>query len=232
MNLLAFDTALGACSAVVWRGGAVCARRCEQSARGHAEALMPMIAAVMNESELDFAGLDHIAVTVGPGTFTGVRIGLAAARGLRLAAAVPVLGVTTLEAVAVGARTAIRDDEVLLVALDARRGEVYCQTFDAELRPLGEAAALSPAAAAARTAGQAVVVVGSGADLIGGPLAELGSRHRRVPASAPMPDAADVAWLAARRITADGPTLGGPPKPLYLRTPGARTAAGDCPPAQ
>jgi tRNA threonylcarbamoyl adenosine modification protein YeaZ len=149
MNLLAFDSALGACSVVVWCGDSVAARRAERRARGHAEALMPMIEAAMVESGLAFAGLDHLAVTVGPGTFTGIRIGLAAARGLGLATGLGVLGVTTLETVAAGARETVRDGEAIVVALDARRGEVYTQTFDPELRALDAAAACAPAVAAA-----------------------------------------------------------------------------------
>ena len=215
MNLLAFECALGACSAVVWRGDSVRARRAERRPRGHAEALMPMIEAVMAESGLDFAGLDHLAVTVGPGTFTGIRIGLAAARGLGLAAGLPVLGLTTLETVAAGARAAVRAGEVIVVALDARRGEVYAQAFDGALRALDEAGAFPPAAAAARA--PPGVVVGSGADLVWGPLAARGSGYRRVPALDSLPDAADLAWLAARRIAEGGPARGVPPRPLYLR---------------
>ncbi len=190
---------------------------------------MPMIEAVMAESGLDFADLDHIAVTVGPGTFTGVRIGLAAARGLGLAAGLPVIGLTTLETVAAGARAAVHHGEALLVALDARRGEVYCQAFDTDLRALDEAGAFT-AAAAARAAPGRGLVVGTGADLVSGPLAALGSRYRRAPDLNPQPDATDVAWLAARRIAAAGPAHGGPPGPFYLRSPGARVAAGNCPP--
>ncbi len=231
MNLLAFDTALGACSTVVWQEGSVRARRSQQRKRGHAEALMPMIEAVMAECALDFAALDRIAVTVGPGTFTGIRIGLAAARGLGLAVGVPVLGLTTLESVAAGARAEVREDESLLVALDARRGEVYCQAFDAKLRALGEPGAFAPAAAAARAPRGRLLVLGSGADLLRGPLAALGPGYRQVPALNPLPDAADVAWLAARRIAEAGPLRDDPPGALYLRSPGARAASGDYPPA-
>lgn len=232
MNLLAFDTALAACSAVVWRGGEVRARRSERRARGHAEALMPMIEAVMAESGLGFAALDCLVVTRGPGTFTGVRIGLAAARGLGLAAGIPVLGLTTLEAVAAGAREAVRDDESLVVALDARRGEVYAQAFDAALGALGEPGAFAPEAAAARAPPGPGLVLGSGADLVAGPLAALRPGYRRVPALDPLPDAAAAAWLGARRIAEVGPPRGAPPGPLYLRSPGAHAASGDCTPAR
>ena len=232
MNLLAFDTALGACSAVVWRSGAVRARRSERRARGHAEALMPMIEAVMAESGLDFAALDCLAVTRGPGTFTGVRIGLAAARGLGLAARVPVLGLTTLEAVAAGACGSVGESERLLIALDARRGEVYAQTFDAEVRALDEPGAYTPEAAAARAPPGPGLVLGSGADLVAPALAALRPGYRQLPALDPLPDAAEVAWLAARRVATAGAPRGAPPGPLYLRAPGARAPGGDCPPAR
>ena len=92
MRILAFDTATSACSAALWEDGRVGARRFETMTRGHAEALVPMIADVMDEAGTNFPRLDLIAVTVGPGAFTGLRIGLAAARGMALAAAVPCLG--------------------------------------------------------------------------------------------------------------------------------------------
>ena len=226
MNLLAFDTALGACSVVVWRGDSVRARRSERLARGHAEVLMPMIEAVMAEVGLDFAGLDHLAVTVGPGTFTGIRIGLAAARGLGLAARCPVLGLTTLETVAAGAREAVRAGETIMVALDARRGEVYAQAFDTELVALDAAQALAPAAAAARAPDGPGLVIGSGADLVWDALAAHRPRYRRAQVAGHLPAAADLAWLAARRIARGGLVGAVRPRPLYLRAPGARALGG------
>jgi len=100
VRILAFDTALGACSAAVWADGLVLARAFEPRSRGHAEALLPMIEAVLAEAGLRLDALDRLAVTVGPGSFAGTRVGLAAARGLALATGLPLVGVTTLEAVA------------------------------------------------------------------------------------------------------------------------------------
>ena len=102
MRLLALDTATAACSVALWRDGAVLARRFEAMLRGQSEALMPMVGAVLAEAGCGFKDLDAIAVTVGPGAFTGLRIGLAAARGMALAAELPLIGVTTLEAVVHG----------------------------------------------------------------------------------------------------------------------------------
>ncbi|MBE9552024.1 MAG: tRNA (adenosine(37)-N6)-threonylcarbamoyltransferase complex dimerization subunit type 1 TsaB, partial [Proteobacteria bacterium] len=120
------DCATNACSAALWLDGAPGPYRHAVMRRGHGEALMPMVAEIMDEAGLDFAGLQAIAVTTGPGAFTGIRIGLSAARGFALAAGLPVVGVTTLEAVA-----AAQDSEghPLLVALDSKRDDIYVQLF-------------------------------------------------------------------------------------------------------
>ena len=102
MLILAIDTALDACAAVVLDTdkNKVIALESQAMKRGHAEALMPLVARVMKESGIAFAALDRIAATTGPGSFTGLRVGLSAARGIGLAAAKPVVGVTTLTAYA------------------------------------------------------------------------------------------------------------------------------------
>src|SRR5438105_4638346 len=98
MRVLAIDTALDACSVAVLdtQRAAITASETREMVRGHAEALMPMIARVMDRAATEFADLDRIAVTVGPGSFTGLRVGIAAARGIALAAAKPAVGLTTL----------------------------------------------------------------------------------------------------------------------------------------
>ena len=102
MLILAIDTALDACAAAVLdtSAGKLIAQESQAMKRGHAEALMPLIARVMKASGVAFAALDRIAVTTGPGSFTGLRVGLSAARGIALAAGKPVVGVTTLTAFA------------------------------------------------------------------------------------------------------------------------------------
>src|SRR6266508_1091530 len=102
MLILAIDTALDACAAAVLdtSAGGVIAQESQAMKRGHAEALMPLIARVMKASGVAFAALDRIAATTGPGSFTGLRVGLSAARGIALAAGKPVVGVTTLTAFA------------------------------------------------------------------------------------------------------------------------------------
>lgn len=221
MNILAFDTATAACSAAVMRHGRVVARRFELREAGHAEHLMPMIEAVMDEAALDYQSIDRIAVTVGPGTFTGLRIGLAAARGLAIAAQVPVVGVTTLETMAAGASATAVPGAMIIAAIDARRGEVYAQSFDREAAALAPPAVLSLAAAAALVSGKAVVLVGTGAPLLA-PLMVEGGRAVHVAEGPGLPDAAVLAAIAARLAITPGTA---PPAPLYLRAPDARLPA-------
>src|SRR5579871_6585903 len=128
MLILAIDTALDACAAAVLDTGPgrLIAQASQAMKRGHAEALMPLIAQVMKDAGLPFAALDRVAVTTGPGSFTGLRVGLSAARGIALAAGKPVVGVTTLAAYAApivsqdGARP-------IISAVDARHDHVYFQ---------------------------------------------------------------------------------------------------------
>src|SRR5260370_17421200 len=111
MLILAIETALDACAAAVLDTDAskIVAQESQPMKRGHAEALMPLIARVMNASGVAFAALDRIAVTTGPGSFTGLRVGLSAARGIALAAGKPVVGLTTLAPYAAPAVPATAD---------------------------------------------------------------------------------------------------------------------------
>lgn len=218
MKILAFDTALTSCSAAVAVAGTVAAVRNEALQRGHAERVVPMIQEVMEQAGIDFPALDLIAVTVGPGTFTGVRIGLAAARAMALPGGTPVLGLGTLEAVAF----ANPGDEPLFVALDARRGEVYCQLFSASGQALDETRALplvEAAALALQGAPSPGRVCGSGSDLM---LPHLpGWRDGRTTKDAGL--AASMVQLAATR--AGQAHAGKPPSPVYLRAPDAKLPA-------
>jgi len=208
MRVLALDSATAACSALVWEDGAVLAGRHAAMARGQSEALMPMVAEVMREAGLDFAGLDLLAVTVGPGAFTGIRIGLAAARGLALATGLPLAGVATTRALAHAVPAAERRDRWVLVALDSKRDELWVQAFAADLTPLGAPAALRPEDAAGLAAGPAVAV-GDAAFRVAPLLTDC-----LVSTASGPPDAAVVAALAAADHAA-GTML--PPLPLYLR---------------
>src|SRR5690349_16574961 len=132
MRVLAIDCALEACSAAVLDGqaGRIVASESRVMQRGHAEAVMPLIARVMDRSGLGFANIDRVAVTVGPGSFTGLRVGIAAARGIALAAGKPAVGLSTLASYA-APLIAENDAVPVVVAIDARHGHVYLQVFGA-----------------------------------------------------------------------------------------------------
>src|SRR5215475_4279006 len=139
MLILAIDTALDACAAAVLdtSAGKIIAQESQPMKRGHAEALMPLLARVMKASGVAFAALDRIAVTTGPGSFTGLRVGLSAARGIGLAAGKPVIGVTTLWAYAAPA-LGERGRHVIIAAIDARHDHVYLQVVGGDGRVLVE----------------------------------------------------------------------------------------------
>lgn len=214
MKILAFDTACGGCSAAVWRDGIVLAQRQEAMKHGQAEALMPMLVAVMAEARLPFTALDRLAVTVGPGSFTGVRVGLAAARGLALAASLPIVGLTTSEtfALAVLLGAGPPGTGVILSAVDARRSDVFLQAFCAAThQPLSEIEAVEPGEVPAWLERHALTpedcrLVGDGADQISG--------VERVASLSLLPDPVVLARLAAGRTPQDAP-----PSALYIRPP-------------
>jgi tRNA threonylcarbamoyladenosine biosynthesis protein TsaB len=216
MLILAIDTALDACAAGVLDtdAGRMIAQESLAMKRGHAEALMPLIARVIKQSGIAFAGLDRIAVTTGPGSFTGLRVGLSAARGIALAANRPVVGVTTLTAYAAPVVSESAEQPVIS-AIDARHDQVYFQVVSGNgsslIRP--RVAPIEEALGASRFG--ASHLVGNAAKM----LAE------RWPAQVPpfkvdaqaAPDIAWVAWLGA----AVSPNTA-PARPFYLRAPDAK----------
>ena len=212
MLCLGLDTALGACSAALADETGVIARRWQAMATGHAEAIAPMTDALLKEAGLSFTDLGRIAVTTGPGTFTGQRIGLAFARGLALALKLPCAGVTTLEVMAAAAR-AEHPGRPILIASDAKRGEAYVQAFGSDGRTFSEPALLTyeAAADAARALGNETALAGTAAALLNLPGLTI--------ATADQPDAAFVAQLGLAQATPDHP-----PHPLYLRAPDAKVA--------
>jgi tRNA threonylcarbamoyladenosine biosynthesis protein TsaB len=216
MNLLAIDTALDRCSVGVARAGGPAVLVSETIGRGHAERLFGMVAAAMAEAGLAFADLDRIAVTVGPGSFTGVRVGVAAARGFALVLARPAVGIGTLEAIAEEARS-LAGDVPVLAALDARHGEVCAQAFGPGGTPWSEPTA-GPAEAFAREVGAGMVLAGSGARAVAAALSPPGTP---VVHQATAPDIAAVTRLG---LAAAEPSH--PPRPLYLRPPDARPQQG------
>lgn len=216
MRVLAIDTALSACSAAVLdtaRGG-ILAHESLPMERGHAEELMPLIARVMDAAETEFVELGRIAVTIGPGSFTGLRVGVSAARGLALAASKPIVGLTTLAAFA-APHVASDDATPLLAAIDARNEQVYMQLVGRGGRTL-IAPKLASLREAVRVAAAAPTrIVGSAAGLI----------QAAWPAGAMKPvfvetaRAPDIDWVARLGAVAAETHA---PKPLYLRAPAAR----------
>jgi tRNA threonylcarbamoyl adenosine modification protein YeaZ len=214
MNLLAIDTALEACSVAVAAAGRPPVLRSEIIGRGHAERLFGMLSSAMAEAGLAFPALGRIAVTIGPGSFTGIRVGIAAARGLALVVGCPVVGIGTLPLVAAAARGAGGARPVLAV-LDAKRDEVYAQAFDPDGVPLSAPCAVAPAAAAALVR-PGMALAGSGAALVAAAM----PAPAEVVAVPPVPDIAVLLGLAAA-----APEPEGPPRPLYLRAPDAKPQA-------
>ncbi len=198
--------------------------------RGQAEALIPMVEQVVAESGVTFGDLDLVAVTVGPGSFTGMRTGLAAARGIALARGIPVLGVTTLAAVAEAARrtaAATEENRAIVVALDSRRAAVYAQVFRADGMPAGEPFAALPQDVASGLPDGRVLLAGDAAaqvqDAVGAALLHRVTLVERVQ----LPDAVCVVDIAAAKWTGGNVTpVDLSAAPLYLSPPEAKQPAG------
>lgn len=225
MILLAFDTCFDGCSVCVAEQQGdrlrVLSSAMERFETGHAARLVPMIGAAVQQAGIDFAAIGHIAVTTGPGTFTGTRIGIAAARAIALATGARTSGVSSLAVMAEVARREI-DSPMLAVVVDARRGEVYAQLFDADH---GTASASPPqlltlADAAQLGGSQPVVFVGSAAEQLAAMAVEHG-RDARAALPDLLPDAVALARIAVDVEPSDAPLL-----PFYLRPPDARPHDG------
>lgn len=210
MKILSLDTAMAACSAAVidTEVPAPLAEAFVPMERGHAEALAPMVADVIARAGIGYSGLHRIAVTTGPGTFTGVRIGLSFARGLGLALGIPVVGIDSLSAIAANEPS----DRSLLVATDARNGEIYAARFDAARRPLSPPH-ITTAEDAARELNPGLMILGTaGAAVIAA------SRM----AGLSLSRAGDLPVAARFGRQAAGQAPSGMPGPLYLRAPDAK----------
>lgn len=224
MMILAIDTALDACAAAVLDtdANALIAHESLPMKRGHAEALLPLLDRVMQAAAVPFTALDRIAVTTGPGSFTGLRVGLSAARGIAIAAGKPVVGVTTLSAFAAGPVSENGEAPVISV-IDARHDQVYLQVVSGSggtlvrprLAPIAEALAAAQFGAP-RLVGNAAQLVADRWPAEAPPLVEVLAR--------PAPDIAWVAWLGAA-VSPDA----APARPYYLRAPDAKPQAAALP---
>jgi tRNA threonylcarbamoyladenosine biosynthesis protein TsaB len=214
VRILAIDTALDHCAACVAQDDADAPLSAETlpMARGHAESLLPLIERVIARVDGGFDAIDRVAVTVGPGSYTGLRVGLSAARAIGLSSGKPVVGVGTLSAL-LAPLLVDTVEGTLAAAIDARHGAVYIQA-------LGQGEGLAPAhlsleEAAARLGPGPVVLVGSGAPLLASALAQRGVQARVAGVGGP-----DVAAVASLGLVADPAQA--LPRPLYLRGPDAR----------
>jgi tRNA threonylcarbamoyladenosine biosynthesis protein TsaB len=217
MLILAIDTALDACAAAVLDTSAgIVAQESQVMKRGHAEALMPLIARVMKESGVAFTALDRIAATTGPGSFTGLRVGLSAARGIALAAGKPVVGVTTLTAFAAPIISENEEPNPVVAAIDARHDQVYFQAVGGDgsslIRP--QVAPIEKALDAARFG--ALHLVGNAARI----LADRWPADAAPPITVDQQAAPDIAWVAW--LGAAVSVESSPARPYYLRAPDAK----------
>jgi tRNA threonylcarbamoyladenosine biosynthesis protein TsaB len=210
LRILAIDTALEACSAAVLDTGRDdgLTSRSVPMTRGHAEALMPLIATVMSDAGMEFAQLDRIAVTVGPGSFTGLRVGVAAARAIALAAGRPAVGLTTLAALA--APFFADGGGAIMSVIDARHDRVYMQLFGPGGRSL-----VAPRIATIHMATHAALagtarIVGNAA----GRIDEVWPANEPLRPAVSAVRAPDIAWVA--RLGAASHDLTSPVRPLYL----------------
>jgi tRNA threonylcarbamoyl adenosine modification protein YeaZ len=217
MLVLAIDTALDSCAAAVLdtRTRQFLAQEALPMKRGHAEALMPLIARVMAQFGAGFEALDRIAVTTGPGSFTGLRVGISAARGLALAAGKEVVGLTTLTAYA-APQISEQHDTAILAAIDARHDHVYYQVVTGNGSTL-----VNPAVAPIDETFDAarfgpLRIVGNAAQII----ADRWPPQAEKPVLVDPQPAPDIAWVAWGGALADPASA--LPKPFYLRAPDAK----------
>lgn len=214
-RLLAIDTAQANCAVAVLTltdGGETLVSRSEAIGRGHAEALMPMIEAVMGEAGVTFADIDRIAVTCGPGSFTGLRVGLSVARGFALVRQIPAVGISVLDGLAAEARSGA-DGRPVLAVLEAREDEIYAAFYDETGHPAGEPEVALRHDLAGRITPD-MVLTGSAAPALA---QACGLAGVKVHGTATVPDIATVA-----RLGAAAQASGLPPVPLYLRPPDAK----------
>lgn len=213
--VLALDASGGACSVAVSHDGEVVAYRHRAMTRGHAEALVPMIDETLGEAGLGFPEIGAVAVTVGPGSFTGVRAGLAVARGIALARDIPLIGVDSFEAIGHAMPAPERAGRAIVIAIDTKRRDLYLSAVLASGETAIEPCVARPEDAVVLLPAAPIALAGDGRHMLLPLLQGLDVREIAIDA----PDARDVALLASR-LAASGETRR-PALPLYLREPAA-----------
>ncbi len=212
LKVLAFDTSGAGCSAAVLVEGRLLAHRAEILGRGHAERIMPMIREVMEEAGVEPRSLDLLGVTTGPGAFTGLRIGLAAARGLALAIGAPALGITSFDALATEVPEEARSGRLLVVAIDSKRDAPFLAVYGKKGEMTGTASPVMPADWEIWLPEGPLLLVGDAAAR----LAQALPGRDILVAPPRLPDAAAVARLAEAAFRrGERPAA----RPLYLRAP-------------
>jgi len=214
MTLLAIDTSANLCAVCVWDSAAAIASITEDIGTGHAELLMGMIDDALAQAGKVYADLTRIGVVIGPGSFTGVRVGVSTARGLALALNIPAVGVTTLQGLAHEAQ-ALHPGRPVLAVIDARREQLYSASYDATGSLIAEPAVLDAEATASRAGGTDLVLTGSGSTALSAFL----------PNSEILAHSATASIETYARIAATMPVGADKPKPLYLRGADAKPQA-------
>jgi len=213
MIVLALDTAGVDCAAAVYDSGSdmMLGEASDMIGKGHAEHLMGIVDRVLAQAGKKLAMVERIAVTIGPGSFTGIRVGVAAARGFALALNIPTVGITTLETMAAAQRVKT-PGRAVLAAMDAKRGEIYLQSFSAEGEPLDDPRAVTIEEAQAFASTFDGEITGSAAPLL------------RPELTGDYANSFPISFVA--RLGAAADPSSGKPKPLYLRGPDAKPQAG------
>jgi tRNA threonylcarbamoyladenosine biosynthesis protein TsaB len=220
MRILAIDTSCGAASVAVVEGGraAPLAVMSRPMARGHADALPLMVEEAMRGIDGGFPSLTRIAVATGPGSFTGIRIGVAMARAMGMALAIPVVGVSTLAAFAAPLLSEPRTG-IIAAAIDARHGSVYFQLFEASGRPLGPPRCDTPRECVRAIGAGPAWLAGDAAALVASEAQRAGLAYD-LDAARAAPDIVAVAWMGL----AVEPSMS-PARPVYVKPPDARPNA-------
>jgi N6-L-threonylcarbamoyladenine synthase len=213
MIVLALDTAGVDCAAAIYDSGrnTVLGEASDMIGKGHAEHLMGIVDRALDQAGVALSDVDRLAVTIGPGSFTGIRVGVAAARGFALSLNIPAVGITTLEVMA-AAQCEKTPGHAVLAAMDAKRDEIYLQSFAADGSPLDEPRAVSIAEAQVFAAGFDGEITGSATPVL------------KPDATGEYANSFPISIVA--RLGAAADRNAGKPKPLYLRGPDAKPQAG------